>query len=129
MVMKMFKRILATSVALALIVLPLIAFAAGMPLPLEKKVQAGVSTVQYAGQEFRFSSPVALVIKFEPLTETTFKMRFWQYNSAEIPAASAVTVVDVDWATWGSDVYDGAPPPISNPFENVFFSESGFTEK
>jgi hypothetical protein len=129
MVMKIFRRLLATSAALALIVLPLIAFATGIPLPMEKKVQAGVSTVTYAGQDFRFSTPVTLVVKFEPITETTFRMRFWQYGAAEIPANAAVAAVDVDWTTWGSDVYDGSPPSVSNPYDNVFFSESGFTEK
>ena len=127
--MKIFGKILATSAVLALVLMPLIAFGEAMPLPLEKKISAGVTTVQYANQDFRFSTPVALVIKFDPISETSFRMRFWQYNSAEVPASSAVTVVDVDWTTWGNDVYDGAPPPEASPYDNVFYSESGFTEK
>jgi hypothetical protein len=116
---------------LVLVLVPLIAFAQAMPRPIEKKLTAGISTIDYAGQALRFNTPVPLVVKLEPVSETKFKMQVWQYQGADAPSAGYATQVTMDiyWTNFGTEVYNGPAPPPSAPWEGTLNSESGFTEK
>ena len=129
--MRILPRVLAVSVVLALILMPLIASAEGDLLPIDKKVLPGTSVVDYAGQHLRFTTPVGLVVRFEPVfgASTKFKMTVWQYPGTQIPATAAVTEVEIVWTEWGNQIFTGPPPGESDPYIGILNTESGFTEK
>ena len=121
--------VIALVVALAL---PLTAFAeeGAIPLPLTKKIPAGITTLDYAGQQLRFSSPVPLALKFEPLDKIRIRLTVKVY---QIPggggasgSSSSANYVDIYWENYGTVIYNGS---LSEPFEGILHAESGFTEK
>jgi hypothetical protein len=126
--MKAVTRLLVVSVVLATILVPLTLFADQLPIPLDKKLSPGVTDVTYAGQTLRFSTPVPLVIRFEPQTITQIKLTVRAYGS---PAGGAQGVsggqLSIYWQNWDTDVYSGPPP--SADWEGILNTESGFTEK
>lgn len=127
--MKVLARLLVVVVVAALLLTPLSVLADQIPMPLQKKIAPGVTTVNYAGQNLRFTTPIGLVVKFDPITETRIRLTVRAYGSASATQGGQVAVISIYWENWGSDVYTGSAPTASNPWEGVLNSESGFTEK
>lgn len=127
--MKALMRLLVVSVVLATVLLPLTVLADALPAPLEKKLSPGVHTISYAGQQLRFDSPVALLVRFEPLSTTQIKLLVNAYGApaAGGPQGSSGTDVTIFWENFQSEVYSG-PPPTSD-WLGILNTESGFTEK
>jgi hypothetical protein len=109
--------------------LPLTLQADRLPIPVTTKVRPGVSDVRYAAQTFRFTTPVALVVRFEPVTTTTIKMTVRAYSQSSSGSQAPLgTNLNIHWQDWGTDVYSG-PPPYESAWEGLLNTESGFTEK
>lgn len=127
--MKVLARLLVAGVVLAALLTPLTILADQLPLPLQKKINPGVTTISYAGQDLRFTTAVPLVVRLEPLSTTRIKLTVSAYGA---PAggghAAAPADLNIYWENWDSDVYTG-PPPTSDDWEGVLNTESGFTEK
>lgn len=129
--MKVVGRLLVAAIVVAVIVLPLTLLADQLPAPLEKKLPSGVTTVSYAGQNLRFTSPTPLVVRLEPVNATRIKLTVRAYGSTSDggPAGSASALdLNIYWENWSNTVYNG-PPPVSQDWEGVLNTESGFTEK
>lgn len=124
--MKTLSRVLIASALLAMLVTPLAIMAGQIPEPAEKKVVAGTTTIDYAGQTFRFTTPVALKVKFEPLSFTQLKLTVSPY-AGSVPSSKSTSTVEIFWQDTSSEVYNGPVPDPS--WTGVLNSESGFTEK
>lgn len=127
--MKALQRIVVASVVLAVLLAPLALLADQLPAPLEKKITPGVTTIAYAGQNLRFTTDVALVIRFDAMSATQIKLTVKAYGSTSPSAASGTTDLNIYWENFNTDIYTGPAPPSSQPWEGVLNSESGFTEK
>jgi len=126
--MKSLPRLLVAGIALAILVMPLAILADQLPLPLEKKVPAGVTSVTYMNQTLRFTTAVPLVIKFEALSDNQIRLTVRTYNASSGGAqGSSSSSMNIHWEDWNNDVYEGPPP--TEPWEGILYTESGFTEK
>ncbi len=129
--MKIHARILALILVFAVVAVPFAALSDQMATPVERKVPPGTTVVHYAGQDLRFTTPVALLVRLEPVTTTKIRLRVSAYPGTYPPPAgsSAQTVLEIFWQNFGNSVYEGAVPPDTDPFEGILLTESGFTEK
>lgn len=106
------------------------AFGDSLPLPLEKKLPAGESTIQYAGQSFRFTSSVPLWVRLEPVSETRIQYRVKVYPGHPIPSGpvgTAENALEIYWVNVGTDIYDGGVP--SGTIEGTLDTEGGFVDR
>lgn len=129
-VMKLLRTALLAIAVLALLV-PSTGLAGQLPLPLEKKVVPGTSTVAYMGQTFRYTTQVSLLVKFDPVTETSFKMSVVIYPGTPLPSGpsgSSFTTVTIYWMNFGTGVYDGTVPS-PEPWTGTFTTEGGFVDR
>jgi len=129
--MKVLPKILVLGVLLAMVLQPVAALCGGVGVPMTKKILPGTTTINYSGQELRFSTSVTLVVKFTPVSELAFEMSVYQYGGSQqiVSEQAAGSLVEIDASTLGEEIYNGPAPTESNPFEGIFHSESGFTEK
>lgn len=128
--MKLLRTALVALSLLALLV-PSVGLGDEMPIPIEKKITAGTTTFNYAGQTFRFTTPVALLVKFDPESPTRIKMSVSLYPGTPLPngpAAYAADVVNIHWANYGTDVYNGGVP-MSEPWTGWLNTEGGFVDR
>ncbi len=126
--MKILPKILIAVVVLAVMLQPLAVMASKALVPAEKKITTGTTIVRYAGQRLEFITPVALIVKLEPVSLTSFDMIVSLYPGAEVPSGSPAVVV-INWKDFGTQIYSGPPP---SPWESLVWTvdtESGFTEK
>ena len=79
--MKTLSRVFLIGAALAMLALPFAALAGERTLPITKKIQAGTTVVQYAGQSIRFVNPVPIVAKFSSTSDTAFDLEVWGYGT------------------------------------------------
>jgi len=126
--MKAVSRVLTAGLVLVLLAMPLAVMSEQMLVPMEKKIPAGTTVVNYAGQSLRFTSPVSLVAKFQPISDVNFRLTVHVYGEPA-PNASSGEFFELVWEDYQKEVYNGPPPPPSDPFSEIFLSESGFTEK
>ena len=129
--MRRLLTVVLVSVAIVAVVVPYFATASQVPVPMFKKLAPGTHVVQYAGQSLRFITPVAISVRFTPLSDiTTFKLTVAIYPTQSPPPAAASQLdLQIHWLDWGSIVYTGSVPGTSEPFTGILWTESGFTEK
>jgi hypothetical protein len=131
--MKVLARLIVAGFVLAAVLTPLTVLADGLPAPLEKKIQPGVTTVTYAGQDLRFTTDVPLFIRCFMLDETRLFLAVRAYGVPSLPggvppASSPQNEFQIYWENWSSEVHSG-PPPVGEDWEGILNTESGFTEK
>jgi len=129
MKMKAVSRLLTAGMVLVLLVLPMGVMADQMLMPMEKKISAGTTVVNYAGQSLRFTTGIALVAKFDPVSDKNFRLTVHIYGTPPGPSAASGLEFELVWEDFQKEVYNGPPPPPGDPFSEIFLSESGFTEK
>jgi hypothetical protein len=106
------------------------AFGDSLPLPLEKKVPAGETVVEYAGQQLRFTTSVPLYLRLEPISATQIQYRVKVYPGNPIPngpVGTAENNLEIYWVNVGTNVYDGGAP--SGTIEGVLNTEGGFVDR
>lgn len=126
--MKTFSTILAASLLLTVVLLPIGAHGDQLPAPMVKKIPAGTTVVQYYGQALRFTTQDPLRLQFDPLSPETFRLTVRVMGGGSGPGAG-YNVLDIFWTDFGTTVYNGPPPPSNEPWQGVLNTESGFTEK
>jgi hypothetical protein len=119
------------ALAVLALLVPSFGFAGGLPQPLEKKVLAGTSTVVYAGQTLRFTTPVNLILRCEPESETRFKITVGVYPGTPLPNGPetvAAQNLNIYWSNFGTDVYNGGVP-VMEPWTGWLNTEGGFVDR
>lgn len=110
-----------------------------MAPPMQKQIAPGISTVEYAGQQLRFSTSQSLIVKFESLDGNRIKLTVRVYGASRAELGrqnnkkddgsqnyTATATVDIFWENFGTEIYNGS---LYDPYEGILNSESGFTEK
>lgn len=101
-----------------------------LPLPIEKKVSVGESTVLYAGQTLRFTTTVPLLLRLEPMSLTQIQFRIRVHPGYAVPSGpvgSSENSLKVHWVNIGTDIYEGGIP--SGVIEGVLNTEGGFVDR
>lgn len=128
--MKLLRSAFVALTLLALLI-PATGFGDEMLVPLEKKVVAGTTLVNYAGQTLRFSTPVALLVKCDPISPTQFRLTVSLYPGTPSPhgvSGNAVDQLQIFWTNFNTDVYSGGIPS-SEPWIGTLNTEGGFVDR
>jgi hypothetical protein len=118
------------ALGLALLLCAVSAFGQGMQVPMEKKLPAGESSVEYSGQTFRFNSSVPLFVRFDSLSPVTVQYKVRVQTGYAIPSAPAGTTENtlaIYWVNVGTDLYNGGLP--SGWIEGILNTEGGFVDR
>ena len=62
-----------------------------MQVPMEKKLPAGESSVEYSGQTIRFNSSVPLFVRFDSLSPVRIQYKVRIQSGYALPSAPAGT--------------------------------------
>lgn len=106
------------------------AFGDSLPMPVEKKIPAGETVIQYAGQSIRFTTTVPLFVRLEPLSQTRIHFKVRVYPGQPMPsgpAGSAENNLEIYWLNFGTDIYEGGAP--SDIIEGILNTEGGFVDR
>ena len=117
-------------IIMGLLVMPSAVGAQGLPIPIEKAVLPGVSTIQYAGQTFVFTTSVGLKVRFHAISAGEFEMevRSLQGHGSGHPNASSPTdEIVIDWKEFNQRLLDGDASKL--PWDGLLNTEGGWTEK
>ena len=115
----------------ALLAVPVGLFAQQLPVPVEKSVFPGTTTLQYAGQTFVFTSSVQLRVSFKANTdkeiEITVRAAASRSTDPYSSTGSQTEQLVINWKNFNEDIYNGNPP--TQPWTGVLNTEGGWTEK
>jgi hypothetical protein len=128
--MKLLRTVVAALALVALLV-PTIGLGDERPIPLEKKISAGTSTITYMGQTLRFTTAVPLLVKCDAESAQRFKMTVTLYPGTPLPNGPntyASETLNIYWSNFGTDVYDGTIPVVE-PWTGWLNTEGGFVDR
>lgn len=128
--MKLLRTTLIALAVLALLV-PSLGLGGEMPVPLEKKIVPGTTSITYAGQTFRFTTSVSILLKCDPESPTRFKMTVQLYPGTPMPNGPmtfATETLTIYWNEYGTDVYNGTIP-CTEPWVGYLNTEGGFVDR
>ena len=114
----------------ALLLCAVSAFGDGIAVPLEKKLPAGESYVEYSGQTIRFVSSVPLFVRFDSVSPSEIQYKIRVQTGFAIPSAPIGTTENtlaVHWVNIAEDIYNGGIP--SGTLEGILNTEGGFVDR
>jgi hypothetical protein len=123
------KGTISALLVLAFIAAPVAVTADQLALPLDQAVQAGTTTIQYAGQSLTFTTSAPLRVQLSMLTLTEIELRFIEYPPGGGRSGSSASgeTMQVVWDGHGTTIYSGGVP--SSQWEEYVLTESGWAEK
>jgi len=124
-------RLLVTALALVASLIPAFVSADQIYAPLEKKIPAGTTTIVYAEQVLKFTTPAPLKVVCEELTPGYVQVSMVVYPGTQFPngpASYSYESVTLYWANYSTTVYEGSVP-ISDPWVGVLATEGGFVDR
>jgi hypothetical protein len=101
-----------------------------LPLPIEKRLSVGESTIAYGGQTLRFTTSVPLIVQLDAPSATIIHFRVKVQPGTPLPsgpAGSADNTVKIYWVNFSTDVYEGGAP--SGTIEGDLNTEGGFVDR
>ena len=110
--------------------LPGLLVAQQVPVPVQKAVFPGVTTVNYAAQTFVFTTTVKLSAKFEAAFPNEIRITVKtapSHRSGGALAPSGQPQLRIYWLEGDEILFEGDPP--ENPWSDIVLTEGGFTEK
>lgn len=118
------------ALGLAILLSAFSAFGDSLPLPVEKKIPAGETTIEYVGQSLRFTTSVPLLVRLGPigLTRIQYQVKVQPgYSVPNGPVGSSENNLEIFWVNIGADVYQGGLP--SGSIEGTLNTEGGFVDR
>ena len=129
--MKFCGKALIALILIGLMVMPSAVFSQAMPVPLDTAVLPGVSTIQYAGQTFVFTTSVGLKVKFRAISMSEFEMEVralpGHTSSHSGSATSSTEEIVINWKDYNQNILDGDTSKL--PWDGILTTEGGWTEK
>jgi hypothetical protein len=122
--MKALSKLMLVSVVVTALLLPIATMSDQLPRPVQKTVLPSQGTIEYAGQTLRFTTDVPLKVFLAPLGADRIEIKVVAHPSQGGGNSPANTIVQIYWANWDDELYNGPPP-----WSAILLTESGFTEK
>jgi hypothetical protein len=114
----------------ALLLCAVSAFGDGIQVPLERKLPAGESSVEYAGQTIRFTSSLPLFVRFDSISPSQVQYKVRIQSGFALPSAPAGTLENtlaIYWVNVDTDIYNGGLP--LDTLEGILNTEGGFVDR
>lgn len=129
--MKRLTAAITVCLVLSCMLIPAVLVADQLPVPMEKSVFPGVTTIQYAGQTLVFTTSSMLKVTFRANTANEIEVSVKTATARSTnPYSTTGEVTDqlvINWKNFNEDIYNGQPP--SQPWTGVLNTEGGWTEK
>ncbi|MEJ2719714.1 MAG: hypothetical protein P8181_01055 [bacterium] len=98
-----------------------------LPMPVQKIIYPGVTTVEYAGETLVFTTSIALLAKFQFVNATEIEITVSTHAGGRATAAAPGNILRIYWQNEDEYIYDGEPP--EEEWTGILLTEGGFTEK
>ena len=98
-----------------------------LPMPMQKIIYPGVTTVEYASETLVFTTSVALVAKFQFVSTSEIEVTVRTHSSGRGGASAPGNLLRIYWQEEDLWLYDGEPP--EDEWIGILQTEGGFTEK
>jgi hypothetical protein len=98
-----------------------------LPMPLQKVIYPGVTTVEYASETLVFTTSVALFAKFQCVSENEIEVTVRSHSSGRAVTNAPGNMLRIYWQEEDRLIYDGEPP--EDEWTGILQTEGGFTEK
>lgn len=124
--MRLFLRAVVASLLIVLLAAPAALFADQLLLPRDVVILPGVTTIEYGGHAFVFTTNAQIKAKFRLLGNTVEMRVKAVYNvPSSGEGATSVQYVNIYWNNQDETVYEGT----AEEWIELLFTEGGFTEK
>ncbi|UCG50654.1 MAG: hypothetical protein JSW58_10630 [Candidatus Latescibacterota bacterium] len=125
--MRVFPRILLAFVLAVVLASPGALMAQQLPLPMQKAIPQGITTVEYAQQTLVFTTSVPLIANFQFISENEIEVRVRTRSSGQQGGNAPGNILRIWWEEGDEFIYDGEPP--EEEWSGILLTEGGFTEK
>lgn len=98
-----------------------------LPMPMQKIIYPGATTVEYAGETLVFTTSVALLAKFQFISATEIEVTVSTHTGGRAAASAPGNILRIYWQNEDEYIYDGEPP--EEEWTGILLTEGGFTEK
>jgi hypothetical protein len=98
-----------------------------LPMPLQKTIYPGITTVEYASQTLVFTTSVTLLAKFQFVSANEIEVSIRTHTGGRAAANAPGSMLRIYWQDEDLDIYDGEPP--DDEWTGILLTEGGFTEK
>ena len=98
-----------------------------LPMPMQKIIYPGVTTVEYASETLVFTTSVALVAKFQFVSPNEIEVTVRTHSSGRAGTSAPGNMLRIYWQEEDLWLYDGEPP--EDEWTGILQTEGGFTEK
>jgi hypothetical protein len=98
-----------------------------LPMPLQKTIYPGVTTVEYAGETLVFTTSVPLLAKFQFISANEIEVSVRTHSSGRAVTNAPGNLLRIYWQDEDRIIYEGEPP--EEEWTGILLTEGGFTEK
>ena len=98
-----------------------------LPMPLQKIIYPGATTVEYAGETLVFTTSVALVANFHFISVNEIEVIVRTHSGGRATTNAPGNMLRIYWQDEDRFIYDGEPP--EDEWTGILLTEGGFTEK
>jgi len=98
-----------------------------LPLPVQKIIYPGVTTVEYASETLVFTTSVPLVAGFKFISSNEIEVTVRTHTSGRPGSNAPGNILRIYWQDEDRFIYDGEPP--EDEWSGILLTEGGFTEK
>lgn len=124
------KAVAGTILALMLVValmFPGFLTAQQLPMPMQKIIYPGATTVEYADETLEFTTSVPLDAKFQFISTNEIEITVRTHTSGRAGSYAPGSMLRIYWQEEDLWLYDGEPP--EDEWIGILETEGGFTEK
>ena len=122
-------RAISALLIIAFLTVPSLAVSDQLAVPLERGIQPGVTTVQYANQTLVFTTAVPLKIKLSVASDGHVELTFKKAATRDVGqgmAGASTGQTIIFWEQASQDIFEGFAP---DSWTDIPLGEGGWTEK
>ena len=98
-----------------------------LPMPMQKIIYPGATTVEYASETLVFTTSVPLAAKFQFVSASEIEVSVRTHSSGRAGSYAPGNMLRIYWQEEDLWLYDGEPP--DEEWIGILQTEGGFTEK
>jgi hypothetical protein len=124
------KVVTGTVLALMLVVAlvsPGFLMAQQLPMPMQKIIYPGATTVEYASETLVFTTSVPLLAKFHFISANEIEVSVRTHAGGRAGTNAPGNMLRIYWQDEDRIIYEGEPP--EEEWTGILLTEGGFTEK
>ena len=98
-----------------------------LPMPMQKIIYPGATTVEYASETLVFTTSVPLLAKFQFVSVNEIEVSVRTHTGGRAGTNAPGNMLRIYWQDEDRIIYEGEPP--EEEWAGILLTEGGFTEK